>query len=113
LESRVREHPNEWLYHGFLSWAYAYERRKADAIREGQSAESITPLSKDAVDGLGPIYFLARSYMLTGELDSAVARLDTMLSVPSNISTTTLRFDPVWDELRGNPHFEEMVAEHR
>jgi hypothetical protein len=47
---------------------------------------------------------------LVGETDSAVKRLAFLLTIPSDVSVNLLRFDPMWDPLRGNPTFQRIVG---
>jgi hypothetical protein len=111
LEARVQSRPDDALYHSSLSLAYALEGRKQDAIREGRTAGSVLPISKDAFGGVAPILFQARTFLLVGEPDSAVVRLEQLLTLPALITVPRLRIDPVWVPLRGNPRFEELVKE--
>ena len=60
------------------------------------------PVRANAITGLYPEQVLARIYMLVGEPDKAVVRLDSLLEVPSFISRGRLRIEPTWTPLRGN-----------
>jgi serine/threonine-protein kinase len=111
-EPLVRSQPDASFYHIFLASAYANEGRKADAIKEAKTAVSILPLSKDRFGGQGPIWFLARTYMVVGEPDSAAAQLGLLLSMPSGVSPTYLKLDPLWAPLRGHVSFEKLIANH-
>ena len=42
--------------------------------------------------------------------EAAIERIEFVLSIPSELSPWTLRLDPAWDPLRGNPRFEALVA---
>ena len=110
LEPRVRSRPDDGLYHCFLAWAYAYSGRKDAAIREAREAGRVLPLSKDANGGMIPILFLARTYLLVGEPDSAVTQLERLVALPSTSTPASLRIDPAWAPLRGNPRFEKLIA---
>ena len=46
----------------------------------------------------------------TGEHDLAIEQLGTLAKIPAGISYGTLRLDPNWDPLRGDPRFEKIVA---
>jgi hypothetical protein len=53
---------------------------------------------------------LARIYALTGEKDLALEQLDTVSKIPCGPTYGELRLDSYWDALRGDPHFEKIVA---
>ena len=85
--------------------------RKEEAIREGQRARELLPISKDAVDGVVVAVNLAQIYAWTGEKDLAVEQLAAALAVPNDYETYgNLRLSPLWDVLRGHPGFEKLVA---
>jgi TolB-like protein/Tfp pilus assembly protein PilF len=83
---------------------------KEKAIREGRKACDIVPVSKDAMDGVVFITYLAGVYALTGEKDLALEQLDIVSKLPAGPSYGQLRLDPKWDSLRGDPRFEKIVA---
>jgi serine/threonine-protein kinase len=95
--------------HGQLGVAYAYLGRNAEAIQEGRTAIGLVPQSVDAYDAAETRGLLAEIYAVAGEPDSAVALLRQLLSIPSEFNIPLLRIDPVWDPLRGNPRFEELL----
>jgi tetratricopeptide (TPR) repeat protein len=85
--------------------------RKEDAIREGQRACELLPISKDAVTGVAIAAKLAQIYTWTGEKDLAIEQLDASLRVPNDCTSYgDLRLSPLWDPLRGDPRFEKIVA---
>jgi hypothetical protein len=56
---------------------------------------------------------LALVYAWTGEVDRALEQLEKIATIPGNPLTPTygdLRFNPCWDELRGDPRFDKIVA---
>lgn len=118
LEKAVRESPEDQRFHAALGLAYAYLDRKEEAIYEGNRAEKLHPVSKDAAQG--PIYLLnlARIYTLVGEYEKAIDQLEYLLSIPKAeylwqlISVPQLRLDPHWDPLREQPRFQRFMEEN-
>jgi serine/threonine-protein kinase len=84
---------------------------KEDAIREGERAVQLIPVSKNAIQGATIIRYLAVIYAWTGEKDRAIERLTETTHLPgSHISYGYLRLHPLWDPLRGDSRFEAIVA---
>lgn len=84
--------------------------RKEDAIREGQQALELLPLTRDPINGAHMIEFLAVIYAWTGEADKACEQLEMATKIPGTLSYGQLKLYPFWDPLRGNQRFEKIVA---
>jgi serine/threonine protein kinase/tetratricopeptide (TPR) repeat protein len=83
---------------------------KEDAIREGERAVKLTPVSKNAIEGATLVRYLAVIYAWTGEKDLAIERLaETTYRPGSHISYGYLRLHPLWDPLRSDPRFQAIV----
>jgi eukaryotic-like serine/threonine-protein kinase len=108
--AELREQPNESLQHGTLGVAEAYLGHRDLAIREGRRAVELLPVSKDALDATYAMRQLAEIYTVVGEPNAAIDQLRAMIAVPSPDSPTSLKADPTWAPLRGNPRFEQLVA---
>jgi len=111
LEAMVRARPEEAPYHGRLGMIYAYLGRTTDALREGEAAVKALPVSREAYRGSALVALLARIEAVTGRPDSAVARLEYLLSIPSAVSRPLLKVDPAWDPLRDDARFRRLVGE--
>ncbi len=84
---------------------------KEEAIREGERAVELTPVSKNAIEGATLVRYLAVIYAWTGEKDRAIQRLAETTYLPgSHISYGYLQLHPLWDPLRRDPRFEAIVA---
>jgi TolB-like protein/Tfp pilus assembly protein PilF len=84
---------------------------KEDAIREGERAIELMPVSKSAIEGPVLIQYLAIIYAWTGDKDRAIERLAEAAKLPgSHVTYGYLRLHPLWDPLRGDPRFEAIVA---
>ena len=110
LETEIREQPEESSFRAQLGLVYAHLGRKADAVREGETAVRLLPVSKEAYRGASLAIALASIYATVGEREEAVNRLEYLLSIPSLISKPGLRTDPRWAPLHGYPRFEQLVA---
>ena len=109
-EEQVRQTPNDAQRHVELGLTLAYLGRKEAAIREGQRAVELLPVSKDAVNGPYIQHQLARIYILTGEHEKAIDEMEKVLKVPYNVSPGWLKIDPNFDPIRNNPRFQKLVA---
>jgi serine/threonine-protein kinase len=110
LEKMVRDQPD---YAGALCALGVIDAvlgNKEAAIREGQRAVALMPVSKNAIEGPLLIKYLALIYAWTGEKDRAFEQLDKAAKLPSYLSYGQLRLHPIWDPLRGDPRFEKIVA---
>jgi eukaryotic-like serine/threonine-protein kinase len=110
IEARLRTRPDDAKLNAILGLAYAHAGRLADAIRAGERAATLLPVSRDALSGPFIQTDLARVYMAAGKQDQAIDILERMLTVPSWVSPAELRADPVWDPLRSHPRFRELLA---
>ena len=95
-----------------MSWAYLALDRNADAIDTARRAVELLPLEKDAVLGSGNLAALAEMQARTGATNEAVENLRHLLSIPAGetISIARLRLDPVWDPIRNDPAFQQLLS---
>ena len=84
--------------------------RKEEAIREGRHAIELLPMEKDLPEGMDMIKYLAMIAAWVGDKDLACEQLASALSGPSGLTYGELKLMPLWDPLRGDPRFEEIVA---
>ena len=110
FEDQLRAAPEDAQLHALLGLALAYLGKKDEAIREGERAVALLPVTKDAY--LGPYlqHQLARIYVLVGEPEKALDNLEPLLKIPYLLSPGWLRIDPNFDPLRKNPRFEKLAA---
>ena len=109
LESIIQEQPEDARFHSSLGIVYAGLGRKEDAIREGQLAVDLLPVTKEAWKGTFQVEALAKIYAMVGEFDAAIEKLEYLLSIPSEVSIPLLQLDPAWDPLRNQPRFKKLI----
>ena len=112
LETRLREQPNDFRSLRALSWVYLALGRKAKAINIARHTLDLLPPEKDAVLGSGNLAALAQIQAQTGAATEAVQNLKKLLSIPAGetISIARLKIDPVWDPIRNDPGFQELLT---
>ena len=111
-EKYVAEAPNEAARHSKLAAVLAWLGEKEAAIAEGVRATELLPESVDAFDGPKMTQALAEVYCIVGEHDKALDLLDHLLSRPSFVTVASLKVMPMWDWLRDNPRFHELLKKH-
>jgi serine/threonine protein kinase/tetratricopeptide (TPR) repeat protein len=112
LEKKQRENPGDIRFCAALSLAYAYSGNHEAAVREGERAVALFPLSRDAFEGPRYILNLAKIYTVVGDAAKALDQLEFLFSIPcgNNYSIPLLRLDPAWDSLRGHPRFQRLLT---
>ena len=110
LEARLETQPDEARFHSELGIAYAGLGQREKAVREGELAIALLPISREAIRGPNMVRNLSQIYLMLGMFDESVNRLEELLEVPSSMSANWLRFDPLWRGLRDHPKFRRLVA---
>lgn len=110
LEEQLHATPQDPQRHASLGLALAYLGQKEEAIREGERAVSLQPVTQDAVEGPYNQHQLARIYILVGEPEKALDQLEPLLKIPYWLSPAWLGIDPNFDPLRKNPRFHKLIA---
>ena len=109
FEERIRNTPDDAQSHTFLGLALGYLGRKTEAVAEGEKGVALLPIAKDGYSGPYLQHQLVRIYMVVGEPQKALDRLEPLLKVPYYLSPGWLRVDPNFDPLRTNPRFRKLV----
>jgi eukaryotic-like serine/threonine-protein kinase len=111
IEQTLRHQPDYAAALCALGVVDAVLGNKEEAIREGQRAVELTPVSKNSIDGAMFLRYLAVIYAWADDKDRAVERLAERAKIPvADLSYGELRLNPLWDPLRGDPRFEAIVA---
>ena len=111
LEQALRNQPDYAQGLCALGVVDAALGNKEDAIREGERAVELIPVSKSAIEGSVLTQYLAIIYAWTGDKNCAIERLTEAAKLPgSHVTYGYLCLHPLWDPLRGDPRFEAIVA---
>ena len=110
LRGAARAAPEDAQRHAELGLSLAYLGRKVEAIREAEKAMELLPISRDAYVGPYFQHQLVRVYILTGENEKALDKLEPLLKIPYNLTPGWLRIDPNFDPLRKSPRFQKLVG---
>jgi TolB-like protein/Tfp pilus assembly protein PilF len=87
--------------------------RKDLALDEGRRAIALTPVEKDAINGSYVLQYFAITAAWSGDKELALQQLNAGLRAPQAsemLSYGALKLFPVWDPLRGDPRFEQIVG---
>jgi serine/threonine-protein kinase len=95
--------------YAFRGIAHALSGRPTEAVRDGRRAMELLPISRDAVDAPRMHVQVATVFLLAGDRDAAFRVLDTLASIPSELSAASLRLNPVYDSLRDDPRYAELL----
>jgi tetratricopeptide (TPR) repeat protein len=110
VEHNLESAPQDAQRRAFRGLALAYLGRRAEAIRDGEMATELLPISRDGFTGPYIEHLLVRIYMLAGEKEKALDHLEPLLELPYHLSPGWLRIDPTFAPLRGEPRFQKMVS---
>jgi TolB-like protein/class 3 adenylate cyclase len=99
--------------HSSLGVAYAGLGNAAAAISEAQKGMALQPTSEDPFEGPEREEQMAQIYALLGNADEAMPILKRLLHTSSltGITPELMRIDPIWDPIRSDPRFQELIAE--
>jgi serine/threonine-protein kinase len=110
FEEQLKAAPDDPQLHVLYGLALAYMGRKAEAIAAGEKSLALMPISKDATNGAYDQHQLVRIYIMVGEPEKALDRLEPLLKVPYVLAPGWLRIDPAFAPLKGNPRFDRLAA---
>ncbi|MGA7276096.1 MAG: tetratricopeptide repeat protein [Candidatus Udaeobacter sp.] len=112
LEELQRERPNERVSMRELIWVYLALKRDADALKLAREAVDLLPPERDALLGNSNLAGLAEVEARTGAASDAIAILRRLLTIPAGetVSIARLKIDPVWDPIRNDPAFQQLLT---
>ncbi len=105
------ERPTPGGKHLYLAQAYAGLGLRADALREAGLAEQSLQHAADEWERGHFTEMLLHVYVMTGDHDRAIDRIERLLSWEyyEGLTIPELRLDPSWDSLRSHPRFLALL----
>ena len=99
--------------HLTLAFAAAGLGDKDEAVREARRAAELLSPSRDALSGAAMLVYLAQIYVRVGNYDAAFDALRGALPLFSgnSVSPALLKLDPVWEPIRNDPRFAQLVVQ--
>jgi TolB-like protein/DNA-binding winged helix-turn-helix (wHTH) protein len=113
LEARLRAQADDDRFLGTLGIAYAGLGRRKEALETGKKGMDLMPMSKEAWRATYRVEDMARIFMMVGEHEEAIKKLDFLLSVPAEVSIAGLLSDPTWAPLQTSAGFQALVGKYR
>jgi hypothetical protein len=98
--------------HTALGEACAGLGGQEQAVSEGRYGVSLVPESVDAWERSRWEQYLARVYALNGDAAHGLPLIEHLLKISGTnpLTVALLRLDPVWDALRKDPPFQQLIA---
>ena len=112
VETKLREQPEDVDSMIQLSWINLALKRNDEALRRARQAVELVPLEKDTLAGAFCLAAYAEIQARVGQPAEAVKTLHQLLSMPAGLQTSIqrLKIDPVWDPIRNDPGFQQLLT---
>jgi eukaryotic-like serine/threonine-protein kinase len=109
IETALRKEPNDPALISELGVVQAGLGEREAALRASNQAVALLPTSRDAVQG--PVLEAARAevYASLGERELAMHELARLVRTPGGPSFGELKLNPVWDSLRDDARFHDLL----
>ena len=95
-----------------LSWINLALRRNDEALRLVRHGADLVPMKTDAIAGPFVLVALAEIEARTGHTPEAIEHIRYLLGIPAGpqCCIQRLKIDPVWDPIRNDPGFQQLLA---
>jgi TolB-like protein/class 3 adenylate cyclase/Tfp pilus assembly protein PilF len=112
IDSWLADHPSDEIALVELSWVDLALNRPVEAVQTAQRAADLITVEKDPFLGTSALVTLAEVQARCGRAEEAIKILQRLLSIPAgfDVSIVRLKIDPVWDPIRNDPGFQELLT---
>ena len=110
-ERQLESRPDDPDILNQLGYTYAGLRNKEKAYYYSDRAVEVMPMSRDALTGVNLLEGKAVVRALFGDSEEALDILEMLLQVPAYVTPGTLKANPLYSPLHGNPRFQRMIQE--
>jgi TolB-like protein/class 3 adenylate cyclase len=114
LEERLR-HPSSRDDQGELTDTLSCVKfilgKKQEALRLCEQSVEKHPLSEDALENGARVKWLAYAYIYAGDDERALQSFAKLVQIPFGEYYGVLKYEPVFDELRTDPRFDEILKQ--
>ena len=111
-ETQLKQDPQNASRHVELAQVLAWLGEKEAALAEAKRATELLPESKDAFEGPSITEAVAIVHCIVGDTDRAIELLDGLLARPSVTSVPMLKINPIWDPLRHDSRFQDLIVKY-
>jgi serine/threonine protein kinase/Flp pilus assembly protein TadD len=112
LNKKIKESPNDSRFYSALGLVYAGLDKKDEAIREGKLGVELLPMNKEALGGFYREFDMVKIYIMVGEFELAIDKLDYLLSAPGELSISSVKLDPMFDPIRKLPEYKTLIKKY-
>jgi TolB-like protein len=109
LKEKIKENPDDERLYMTLGKCYAFSGNIKEAIANGMKGVDLLPIEIDAYQGPIREQNLMEIYILTSSYDLALDKIEYLLKIPSWLSIGDLMINPLYDDLRDLPRFQEII----
>jgi len=113
IQKKLKENPDDERLYSSLGISYAGLGTREKAIAEGEKGINLLPIKKEAYRGYYREWDMVIIYTLLGDYNTALKKIDFILSIPGEFSVNQLRLDPLYDPLRNLPGYKTILAKYK